>query len=215
MWHFVIWFRGHMGVCSKAGLDLGGVFQSFDPLIFCLRSSCASVVLSFGQSFWRSASAKSTLRLKAGVQPWSCDFCDAEGTPRTATTLSEPCQPPHPPVLRVVSPFHTLASRRDPGSYSQARPLAFPPPLRLLELGWSTEMEPGRNTELCPVHQPFVVSLGHHRDGGSSFTNTVLQRSSGQSESCWVQRFCCRGWGWNVLSLPTSTCTPLIWASPG
>lgn len=44
--------------------------------------------------------------------------CDAEGAPGTGATLSAHGQPPHPPVMRVVSPFHTLASRRDPGLFT-------------------------------------------------------------------------------------------------
>lgn len=40
MWHFVIWFSGHSGICQKAGLDgPGGLLHPscpHDPITVCL-----------------------------------------------------------------------------------------------------------------------------------------------------------------------------------
>lgn len=202
----MIWFRGHRGIWSKVGLDLRGFFP---PLWFHDFTSeeflCVCGIVPFGESFWRSAPAKGTLRLKAGVPPPDVISCDAEETPGTATTLPEPCQPPHPPVRRVF--LHPMTWPAEGTQvYSQEKPLAFSAPLHLLELGWCTEMDPGRNTELCPLLQPLVASLGHHRDG------RLQLHQHGSAEKLWTRwilpgskvHFCC-GWGWSVLSSPTPT----------
>lgn len=146
---------------------------------------CVCGIVPFGESFRRLAPAKSTLRLKAGCQHEGVTSYDAEKAPRTATTHSEPCQPPHPLMMKVVSPFHNLV-RKETQVNSQARPLAFPPHCSCWS--WADArrwIQAGaQSSALCT--SPLWCLLGITGMGGSSLTNTVLQRNSGQSESCQV-----------------------------
>lgn len=209
----MVWFRGHRGVWSTVGLDLGGLFQ---PLWFydfyVSRFYCVCGIAPIGSELLEASTSKKHTEAEkwgAAMKVWP-GFLWCRRDPQNCYHPLWTLPASSPSHDEVVSPFHDLA-RKGTQVYPHARPLAFSPPLPLLELGWCTERDPGRSTELCPLHQPFVMSLGHHRDGRSK----LHQHSSAEKLwTKWILPGSKAHFGWSVLGLPTHACTPPICASP-
>ena len=182
-------------------------FNSFEDVSRFLCVCVSAVLILRLLHFRRPTPAKRTLRLRAEVPPWRGDLvhCDAGKTPRVATTISKLYQPAPCHDEGGFSMPPAWPALRSPGLFTGRACGLSHLHCTCMELGWHTEVERG-STALFLLHQPFVIALGHHRDGRCQFHQNGWEALVKANLAKWKFTLAVDV-GWSVL--PTNGCTLL------